>query len=116
MAEKNITRKQALENAIAKFEEGDETRVVLEKMLAQIAKPRKVAKSKARLLNENLAEKVFNKTDGKPVTSKDVTNMGIAEIASTQKAVAVLRVGVEMGYFEKVTDEKKRIAYKPIAE
>lgn len=123
MAEKKtITRAQAIALAIrvlehAKFEDWDtapiaEAQDVLKNMLAQVTKPRKAAVSKARKMNENLAGEVF-KLAGDEVTTKDVVALGIAEIATTQKAAAVLRVACELGKFEKVVEGKK-VAYKKV--
>lgn len=116
MAEKkNITRAQALTNGIAYANaNGDkDTAEVLANMLAQVTKPRKAAVSKARLTNENLAKKVAELA-GDEVTTKDVVALGLPEIATTQKAAAVLRVACELGKFEKVTD-KKKVIYKKVA-
>lgn len=118
MAEKkNITRAQALTNGIAYANaNGDtDTAEVLGNMLAQVTKPRKAAVSKARKVNENLANKVAELA-GDEVTTKDVVALGIAEIATTQKAAAVLRVACELGKFEKVTEGKKVTYKKVVAE
>ena len=118
MAEKkNITRAQALTNGIAYANaNGDtDTAEVLGNMLAQVTKPRKAAVSKARKMNENLVTEVF-KLAGDVVTTKDVVALGIAEIATTQKAAAVLRVACELGKFEKVTEGKKVTYKKVVAE
>ena len=121
MAE-NITRKQALTNAIewiTDAADGDmemlQTVEVLNKILAQVMKPRKAAVSKARKMNENLVDKIFDLTAG-VVTTKDVVALGLPEIATTQKAAAVLRVACELGKFEKVTEGKKVTYKKVIAE
>jgi len=114
MAEKNITRAQALQFAIDNID-NDEVKDVLGKMLAQVTKPRKAAVSKARLANENLAKKVAEFA-GDEVTTKDVVALGIPEITTTQKAAAVLRVACELGKFEKVTEGKKVTYKKVIAE
>jgi hypothetical protein len=128
MTKSTITRKQALENALifcnyanvtALTIEGNEnidwveTANILGKMLAQVSKPRAKAVSKARKANENLAERVMEcfPFDGELQTTKDVVAMGFAEITTTQKAAAVLRVACEMGLAEKVTEGKK-IAYR----
>lgn len=129
MAEKkNITRAQALTNAIqaCKFANNEtatwdadldwnEVVEVLGNMLAQVTKPRKAAVSKARKMNENLVDKIFELA-GAEVTTKDVVALGIPEIATTQKAAAVLRVACELGKFEKVTEGKKVAYKKMIAE
>ena len=112
MAEKkNMTRAQALQFAIDNID-NDEVKDVLGNMLAQVTKPRKAAVSKARKMNENLASKVYDLA-GDEVTTKDVVALGIAEIATTQKAAAVLRVACELGKFEKVAEGKK-VAYKKV--
>lgn len=123
MAEK-ITRKQALATAIetlnrANFEgwdiaNFDETLTVLDKMFASLSKPRKAVVSKARKLNEALAEWVYNNA-GETITAKEVVALGSPEILSTQKATAVLKVATELGYFAKEVDGKK-ITYKRLAE
>lgn len=115
MAEKkNMTRKQALTNAINYSKGcGDyNTAEVLEKMLEQVSKPRKAVVSKARKINENLATNVA-KMCGDEVTTKDVVALGLPEITTTQKAAAVLRVATELGLFEKVVDGKKVSYRKP---
>lgn len=110
-----ITRAQALTKAIGYARGcGDpDTVVVLEKMLAQVTKPRKAAVSKARKANEGLVDKVYDLADD-VVTTKDVVALGIAEIATTQKAAAVLKLAVELGKFEKVV-EGKAVTYKKVA-
>ena len=115
MAEKkNITRAQALTNGIAYANaNGDkDTAEVLGNMLAQVTKPRKAAVSKARKMNENLVSKIYDLA-GDEVTTKDVVAFGLPEIATTQKAAAVLRVACELGKFEKVVDGKK-VGYKKV--
>jgi hypothetical protein len=115
MAEKkNITRAQALKFAIDNID-NDEVKDVLGKMLAQVTKPRKAAVSKARKVNEILAFKVTELADAE-VTTKDVVALGLAEITTTQKAAAVLRVACELGKFEKVTEGKKVTYKKVVAE
>jgi hypothetical protein len=116
MAEKKntMTRAQALQFAIDNID-NDEVKDVLGKMLAQVTKPRKAAVSKARKANENLANKVAELA-GNEVTTKDVVALGLPEIATTQKAAAVLRVACELGKFEKVTEGKKVIYKKVVTE
>ena len=127
MAEKkNVTRKQALQFAISIIRhavdcgitesDGAAETEVLESMLEQLSKPRKATISKARLMNENLVNKVFELVADNhevAVTTKDVVALGIPEIATTQKAAAVLRVACELGKFEKVVDGKK-VGYKKV--
>lgn len=110
MAEK-MTRKQALEFAIANLE-NEEVTEVLSKMLESISKPRAKQVSKARTMNENTARALWN-VSPETLTTKAATEMGIPEIMTTQKASAVLRVGVELGLFEKVTEGKK-VTYRKI--
>lgn len=128
MAKNTITRKSALSAAIIAFDflnmesirpEGMpdvdymEVKQTLANMLEQVSKPRAKAVSKARKMNENLAERICEcfPIDGSTVTTKDVVNMGFPEIATTQKAAAVLRVACELGLASKVVDGKK-ISYK----
>ena len=114
MANTTITRAQALQFAIDHID-NDEVKDVLGKMLAQVTKPRKAAVSKARKVNENLAQKVYDLASDE-VTTKDVVAMGLPEVTTTQKAAAVLRVACELGKFEKVTEGKKVTYKKVIAE
>lgn len=117
MAEKKniITRAAAIAIAIERTADLPEVNEVLKKMHEQLVKPRAKAVSKARLTNENLANKVAELA-GDEVTTKDVVGLGLPEITTTQKAAAVLRVACELGKFEKVTDKKKVIYKKVIAE
>ena len=131
MTKSNVTRKSALSAAIIAFDflnmegirpEGMsdvdymEVKETLSKMLEQVSKPRAKAVSKARKMNENLAERIMEcfPFDGGLQTTKDVVAMGFAEITTTQKAAAVLRVACEMGLAEKVTEGKK-VAYRAIS-
>lgn len=117
MAEK-MTRKQALEFAMKLIEDTSDApefvdaHEVLNKMLDSISKPRAKQVSKARIGNENLAHKLWDATEG-AISTKDATEKGIPEIMTTQKAAAVLRVGVELGLFEKVAEGKK-VSYRKI--
>lgn len=127
MSETTITRKSALETAIIALDfmnaealrpeqlaDVDYLEVceVLQKMLASISKPRKATVSKARLQNENLAAWLHENAP-ETVSTKDVVNLGNPYIATTQKAAAVLRVAVERGLFEKVTEGKK-VSYRKL--
>ena len=76
-------------------------------MLDSISKPRKAVESKARKMNENLAKWLRDNAPEGELTTKDVVNLGNPEILTTQKASAVLRVAVEMGFFTKATEGKK---------
>lgn len=124
----NITRKQALQIAYVAldymncealrpetFKDVDyiEAMEVIGKMIDQLSKPRVKTISKARKVNEGLAKKVYDLA-GDVVTSKDVVNMGLPEILTTQKAIAVLRVGCELGLF--VKGDGKKVAYAKVYE
>ena len=127
MAKSTITRKSALSAAIIAFDflnmesirpEGMpdvdymEVKEVLGNMLAQVSKPRAKAVSKARLMNENLAREIVAAMPAEGLTSKQIVELGNPDIATTQKAAAVMRVAEEMGLAVKVKDGKK-ISYKP---
>ena len=62
--------------------------------------------SEARLANERLAKKVYDcmPNNARGVTTRDVVGL-VHEITTTQKAAAVMRVGVELGYFTKTVEE-----------
>ena len=117
MAEK-MTRKQALEFAMKLIEDTSDApefvaaHEVLSKMLESISKPRAKQVSKARLSNENTARALWE-ISPETITTKAATEMGIPEIMTTQKAAAVLRVGVELGLFEKIVEGKK-VTYRKI--
>lgn len=120
---KTITRAQAIENVLTlcnyanitalKIEghediDWNETANVLAKMHEQLVKPRKATVSKARVLNESLAQKVHAELvkRGDGATTKDIVGFGIVGITTTQKASAVARVGVEMGLLKKLVNGK----------
>lgn len=121
----SITRKSALSAAIIAFdylnfegvqiegitEDYSDIKETLGKMLEQVSKPRAKAISKARKGNEALAQWVYDHA-GDVITTKDVVAMGKPEIATTQKAAAVLRVACEMGLFTK--GDGKKVAYAKV--
>lgn len=121
----SITRKSALSAAIIALDylnfEGiydlgiddnyNDIKETLSKMLEQISKPRAKAISKARKGNEALAQWVYDHA-ADVVTTKDIVAMGKPEIATTQKAAAVLRVACEMGLFTK--GDGKKVAYAKV--
>lgn len=121
----SITRKSALSAAIIAFdylnfegvqiegitEDYSDIKETLGKMLEQVSKPRAKAISKARKGNEALAQWVYDHA-GDVVTTKDIVAMGKPEIATTQKAAAVLRVACEMGLFTK--GDGKKVAYAKV--
>ena len=108
MAEKKMTRAQALTTAIAYAEQDGNAECVdvLKKMLTSITRPRKATTNKTRIQNATLARKVYDAVEG-AVTSKDVAALGIAGISSSQKATAVMNVAVNDLYlFTKVKNGK----------
>lgn len=114
MSKNTVTRAQAIAIAIERTADLPEVNDVLKKMHEQLVKPRAKAVSKARLVNESLALKVKNQLPEDGLTSKGIVGLGIPEIATTQKAVAVMRVAEEIGIVERVKDGKT-ITYKPVA-
>ena len=112
MANKEMTRAQALTNAIALFEDGSPEIEVLSKMLASITKPRKKsdAPSKARIENLALVDAACAAMGGNEVNAKWLTEH-VRGILTTQKAAAVMRLGVEVGKIVKVVDGRK-VSYK----
>jgi len=116
---KTITRAQAIESALTLVKESaefddkwNEVAEVLQKMHTQLVKPRAKAVSKARLANENLARKLAKMLPAEGIGSKGIVGFGVPEVATTQKAAAVMRVAEEMGLVVKVVD-KKSVTYKP---
>lgn len=103
-----ITRADAIAFAIKACEGNTEVVDVLTKMHAQLTKPRAKATSKARKVNENLAAQVRDaiSAKGDGMTTKDIVNLGIPEIMTTQKAAAVCHVACELGYLHKCVDGK----------
>ena len=89
-------------------EKSDEVIAVLKKMHDQLTKPRAKAVSKARKVNEGLAAKVRDaiSANGDGMSTKDIVALGLPEITTTQKAAAVCRVAVELGYVHKCVDGK----------
>ncbi len=114
MATKNngITRADAIAFAMERCTDNPDVVAVLANMHKQLTKPRAKAVSKARKANENLAAKVRDaiSAHGDGMGTKEIVNLGIPEITTTQKASAVCRVAVELGYLHKCVDGK-RITY-----
>lgn len=109
MSEKNtITRADALTIAMERCADMPEVCDVLGKMHASITKPRAPQTSKARVANERLASKVRDGISamGGIATTKEIVNLGIPEIATTQKAAAVCRVACELGLLHKNVNGK----------
>ena len=122
MTNKSMTRAQAIEFAIDNIAAncmGDmektganEAIEVLEKMYAQITKPRKKndAPSKARILNESLAMKCYNAMEGQ----ENVTTKWLIEhvngLMTPQKVTAVMKILIENGTVVK-SKEGKAVTY-----
>ena len=126
MTKSNVTRKQALSIAITAVNylnteaiaigglTGDdylEVADVLAHMLEQVSKPRAKAVSKARKANEYLASVIAKQIPAEGITSKGIVSIGLPDVATTQKAVAVMRVAEELGLVVKVK-EGRQILYK----
>lgn len=130
MSKNIITRAQAIERAIGAVEharnlwetdgdwspeQSDEVITVLKNMHAQLVKPRAKAVSKARKANEYLASVIVKQMPADGMTSKEIVAIGLPDVATTQKAAAVMRVAEELGLVAKIKDGKK-IFYKPVAD
>lgn len=130
MSKNTITRAQAIEfayNVILGITTGDgfeleednakaaEVLPILQNMHAQLVKPRAKAVSKARLANENLARKLAKMLPAEGIGSKGIVGFGLPEVATTQKAAAVMRVAEELGLVHKEVN-KKNIIYKPVEQ
>lgn len=123
MAEKKMTRAEALTNVLRFLNEDEvygkdnwvEEIKVLEKMLASInkqaARPR--SKSSARLQNEPMAKEFIAKLreHGQPVNTKWMCE-NIRYCIHSQKAVAIAKIAIEWGEVEKITI-KGRTYYVP---
>lgn len=107
MTKSTMTRKDALVSAIAKFDADAPEVEVLTKLLASISKPRKKsdAPSKARIENLKLVDAAAEAiaAHGEAVSSKWLTEH-IRGIMTTQKAAAVMRLGVEVGKIVRIVD------------
>lgn len=111
MAEKKMTRKEALEKAIERFNpdcSSCEAEVVeiLSKMVAQIEKQanRPRSKSSARVTNEPIAREFVKKlaAAGEPVNAKWMT-YNVRFCTTPQKAVAVAKIAEEWGAIERIS-------------
>ena len=108
MAKSTVTRIVALESALAcmRVQGADPAAIqVVEKMLAQLRAPRKPSNkpSKAAVENSALAAKVVDLmvASGKPFTAKDIA-AAMPEIATLQKAVAVMKAAIANGTVAKM--------------
>lgn len=106
MAEKKMTRKEALEIAMGKLDHNSEEWSVLNKMVAQIEKQAKRPRSKssARVTNEPIAREFVKKlaAAGEPVNAKWMT-YNVRFCTTPQKAVAVAKIAEEWGAIERVS-------------
>lgn len=115
MAEKKMTRKEALEFVLAlpEVKGNAEVAEVLGKMYASVTRPRvkSDAPSKARILNESLAAKCVAaiREHGEPVTGKWLIEH-VNGLMTPQKVTAVMKIAIENG---EATREKngKAITY-----
>ena len=106
MAEKKMTRKEALEIAMNELELHSEPWEVLHKMVEQIEKQAKRPRSKssARVANEPIAREFVKKlaAAGEPVNAKWMT-YNVRFCTTPQKAVAVAKIAEEWGAIERVS-------------
>ena len=115
MAEKKMTRKEALENVIAflKFADDDwsEEIEVLSKMVESLNKQASKPKGKttARIQNEKYFAEMYRKMQERknhePVTPKWVTE-NVKGVMSTQRAVWVAKIGKEQGLIKEIRVKK----------
>jgi hypothetical protein len=101
MATTTLTNVQALTLAIELATASGNTELVekLTKMLATASKPRKKSNvpSETQLKNLELAKDVLAYMQGRDgVTAKDISN-NVANIATSQKAVAIMRILINDG-------------------
>lgn len=118
MAEKKMTRKQALELMLELTREGfeaddvQEAREVIKKMIASIDKQTNRPKSKtsARLQNENYAKQLIEKL-AKTHRTEPFNATWIAEqvpyVMSSQRGYHVAKIAIEWGAIEEVTIKKR---------
>lgn len=117
MANKNMTRVEALTVALRELSEDNRPEVVeaasvLEHMLSQLTKPKATPTvNKTAVANAALAREVAEKVEsGATVTCARVCDL-LPTVLSPQKAVAVMKQAITLGLFEKVTEDK-RTAYR----
>lgn len=116
MAEKKMTRAEALAYAIAHVDNAEVVEV-LTKMHEQVTKPRKKsdAPTKTQILNRGLAEKCYEAiaAKGEAVSSKWLIEH-VNGLLTPQKTTAVMRILIEDGRIIR-NKEGKNISYS-IAE
>ena len=120
MAQVKVTRKFAateiLEYAKAHGYDNVEGIETMEKIIASFSrKSTKPTKSKARRYNELHCEKLHEMTKGlESFTGKWVLeNFKDADVRTAQKVTAIMRLGVEIGLFEKIK-EGKQVKYRAL--
>ena len=102
MAEKKMTRKEALEFVLAlpEVENNAEVAEVIGKIYASVTRPRvkSDAPSKARILNESLAAQCVAaiREHGEPVTGKWLIEH-VNGLMTPQKVTAVMKIAIENG-------------------
>lgn len=120
MAEKKMTRADAIQFAIDYLADGidneilkedDQTNEVLatlKKMHEQLTKPRKKSdtKSKARILNESLADKCVAAMEGHEAVTSKWLQEHVNGLLTPQKTTAVMKIAVEDGRVVKAKDGK----------
>lgn len=112
MAEKKMTRKEALEVMLDVTREGfeaaevQEARAILAHMIEQIDKQaaRPKSKSSARVQNEPMAREFIRQLQelNEPVNAKWMTEH-IKFCLTSQKAVAIAKIAIDWGAVEKVS-------------
>ena len=121
MANKEMTRAQALEFAMKLIEDTSDApeyvaaHEVLDKMHAQVTKPRKKsdAPTKTQIINANLAEKCYTAMEGQEnVTSKWLIEH-VNGLITSQKVTAVMKILVESGKVAK-NKEGKTVTYSRV--
>ena len=111
MAEKKMTRAEAVAFAIevVRDHEGDcEAIEVLAKMHEQLTKPRKKSdtKSKARILNEGLANDCVAAMAGHEAVTGKWLQEHVRGLMTPQKTTAVMKIAVDDGRVIKAKDGK----------
>ncbi len=112
MAKNEMTRKQALEVAIAALDYNDpkaeEARGVLSKMVEQLSKPKTTPTvNKTRVANEALVREIAESVPaGTTITCGWITE-NVQGVMTPQKAVALMKVGESLGLFRRTVDGKK---------
>lgn len=117
MANKEMTRKQALSIAIREMEDDNRPEVVealgiVRKMLAQLEKPRAKTDivNKVQAANDAEARALYEVA---PEQFAGEFVMAHTSAITPQKVVAIMKRGIALGLFEKVTDGK-RVAYRKV--